>query len=354
MTHPYKELDQSAFWRTAVAEPGADGLSGLWSPKFQITPEDSIATAGSCFAQHIGKALSAQGYGWTDYEPAPPFLLNANAREFGYGVFSFRTGNIYTPKMLVQWVGQALGKTVLPDEIWEHNGRYFDPLRPAIEPNGFSSEQELLDARNVTLSAIRKAVTEADLFVFTLGLTECWRNRETDLEYALCPGTVAGRFDPDKHAFLNTGYKATYALLRKAIRMMRTANPDLRFLLTVSPVPLTATATGRHVLPATQFSKSILRAVAGQIADDLPFVDYFPSFEIITHPIFQGRFFAENARSVKPEGVATVMRHFFEGQNSLDSVAPARAKLAPRTETEIETGENDVLCEEELLDAFSS
>ena len=77
-------------------------------------------------------------------------------------------------------------------EIWEQDGRFYDPLRPVIEPGGFASEDELRAARAATLAAIRDAVRRAHIFVFTLGLTECWEHRETGLQYALCPGTVPG------------------------------------------------------------------------------------------------------------------------------------------------------------------
>jgi hypothetical protein len=44
--------------------------------------------------------------------------------------------------------------------------------------------------------------------------------------------------------------------LLAAIAVARAANPDLRILLTVSPVPLTATATGEHVLSANSHSNN--------------------------------------------------------------------------------------------------
>ncbi|MEM7514988.1 MAG: GSCFA domain-containing protein, partial [Bacteroidota bacterium] len=36
------------------------------------------------------------------------------------------------------------------------------------------------DARDRSLAAMRRAVEEANVFVFTLGLTECWRSRESN------------------------------------------------------------------------------------------------------------------------------------------------------------------------------
>lgn len=109
MSHPYSSLPNKAFWRTAVAEKHALHIDELWTPKFSVRPTDRIVTAGSCFAQHIGRALARRGYQWYDAEPAPGILTAPEAKQFNYGVFSFRTGNIYTARMLRQWVEIAFG-----------------------------------------------------------------------------------------------------------------------------------------------------------------------------------------------------------------------------------------------------
>ena len=354
MTHPYSDLGPDAFWKTAVAEPGPFGLEGLWQPKFPIRPKNRIVTAGSCFAQHIGRALSDRGYNWVDCEPPPPFMQVEHARNHGYGVFSFRTGNIYTPAMLLQWLKLAYDEGKASGEIWEQDGRFFDPVRPAIEPGGFASEEERWDARHETYAALRRAIETSDVFVFTLGLTERWRNSKTGLEYALCPGTVAGTFDPDRHMFVNANTRQTSAALTDVLRFLRAKQPKLRVLLTVSPVPLTATASGKHVLTATHYSKSVLRAVAGMAADRYAFVDYFPSYEIITHPVFRGMFFAPNMRSVVPEGVATVMKHFFADQIRAFPELRELRVLPDRPQAgSAVAAEEDLHCEEVLLDAFA-
>jgi hypothetical protein len=68
--------------------------------------------------------------------------------------------------------------------------------------------------------------------------------------------------------------------------------------------------TGKHVITATIESKSILRAVAGQVASHSKVVDYFPSYEIINSPVFKGMFFEPNLRNVNPHGVNIVMNSF--------------------------------------------
>ena len=352
MAHPYKRLGTEAFWRTAVTERGAFGLEGLWSPKFPVGPDDRIVTAGSCFAQHFSKALVARGYGWYDAEPAPPFLTDVQAREFNYGIFSFRTGNIYTARMLNQWIDLALGAAGHA-EIWEQDGRFFDPLRPAIEPGGFADEDELRSARMVTATALRSAIEKASVFVFTMGLTESWINRRSRMEYALCPGTAAGKFDEKTHVFVNARHSKVMTGMTRALKRLRQINPKLKVLLTVSPVPLAATASGGHVLTATSYSKSVLRAAAGELAEAHDNVDYFPSYEIITHPVFRGMFFAPDQRSVEPEGVKTVMQHFFTEQSK--AFGAEVTPRAPPEQSEAEDGlsHDDLKCEEVMLDAFA-
>ncbi|MDA5093225.1 GSCFA domain-containing protein [Aliiroseovarius sp. KMU-50] len=353
MGHPYEDLQETAFWRTAVAEKHSLHISGLWQPRFKIGLDDRIVTAGSCFAQHFSRALVKRGYSWFNAEPAPKFLSADDASRFNYGIFSFRTGNIYTARILRQWLELAFGARDPIEEVWEKEGRFYDPLRPVIEPNGFASADEMLASRETTLRSIREAVQGTDVFVFTMGLTESWQNSELDYEYALCPETVAGTFDPDRDQFENQSFEAIQADMAAAIKLLLRENPSIRVMLTVSPVPLTATASGDHVLVATSYSKSVLRAVAGAMRDRFEHVDYFPSYEIITNAAFGGQFFAPNKRSVVPEGVDFVMRNFFADQERVfGKNAPAKKARAPRRGKAAPT-QDDVRCEEEMLNAFA-
>jgi len=351
--NPYEALPNTAFWRTGVAEVSMFSISGLWKPKHKLRKRQKIVTAGSCFAQHIGKALAKNGYAWFNAEPAPDKIDDEIAKKFNYGIFSFRTGNIYTASALKQWVYWALGKEEAPKEAWEKNGRFFDPFRPAIEPGGFASAEEMLQSREATLEAIRIAITESSKFVFTLGLTEGWINASEGYTYAMCPGTIAGEFNPDEHKFKNFTFSETRTDLVAAIRAIREANPKIQFLLTVSPVPLTATASGDHVLTATTYSKSVLRGVAGEVKDRFAFVDYFPSYEIITAPAFRGSFYEPNMRSVHPDGVAFVMRSFFECLGESDETPkPKRTSAKREAAPKSDEAADELVCEEMMLDSF--
>jgi GSCFA family len=365
MPHPYETLPDDRFWRTAVAERDALEIGGLWKPKHAMNRKTRIVTAGSCFAQHFAKALVARGYRWLDFEPGPGGLTPDQKKDYHYGTFSFRTGNIYTPRMLLQWLTWALTDTSPPDEVWERDGRFYDPFRPGVEPGGFVSIEEVHASRRETLVAIAEAVRGAHVFVFTMGLTEAWQHRATGVEYAVCPGTVAGVFDAEAHQFVNHGFGALMADMTAALRLMFRANRRLVVLLTVSPVPLTATASGQHVLTATSHSKSLLRAVAAELVQAQARVDYFPSYEIITHPAYRGRFFAANLRSVLPQGVDHVMAQFFRdqeaafGREAAGEAADAASRPVARALPDPEAAEpemteaEELRCEEEILAAFA-
>jgi|GEM_PF-558677 len=358
-TSPYSQLPEAAFWNPSVANKNALQISGLWLPRFEISQTDTIATAGSCFAQHISKAMQARGYNWFDSEPAPASLEEADHKDFNYGIFSFRTGNIYTVALLKQWLSWALGSQKPEDiEIWQtEDGRFIDPFRPNIVPGGFVSKAELIAARAHTFKAIKTTFEQVDIFVFTLGLTEAWINTDSGCVYPMCPGTLAGEFDASKHQFVNYQYPEIRKALRETMEMAKKLNPSIRFLLTVSPVPLTATASGQHVLTATTHSKSVLRAVAGDIAQTRADTDYFPSYEIISSFPFRGMFYQANQRSVAPEGVDFVMNSFFECQRKAfereETTLPNLSGKAPAALKSLDELD-EAVCEDALLDAFST
>jgi hypothetical protein len=354
--NPYAALPPHAFWRTGVAEPGLSGLHDLWQAKWSLPTNARFATYGSCFAQHISRALQARGVGWVNAEPAPGRMPTEIAAAFNYNVYSARTANIYTAAQLLYLLAMAVGHVPHDaGEVWEAEGRFYDSLRPAIEPGGFMSLEEALLSRQSMLRALKASVLQADVFVFTLGLTEGWQSLVTGQPYAMCPGTAGGVFDAALHGFVNYRAANIRADMQASLAIMQALNPDIRLLLTVSPVPLTATASGQHVLLATTRSKAVLRGVAGELAEDEACVDYFPSYEVITGPQTKSAFYEPNLRSVLPEGVATVMGHFFAGLR-LD--APARtqadggktrfraARVAMRAEA--------VACEETMLEAHNA
>lgn len=347
MAHPYSDLPDPAFWRSGVAEADPAAPQDIHQPKFALDRDAAIATAGSCFAQHVGRALAGAGLNVLDAEPAPRLAGRDLARAYGYGVYSARYGNIYTTRQLVQLLEDARTARVDPAQVWDRDGRFYDALRPTVEPGGLATEAEVLALRAAHLRAVAGLFAQCTHFVFTLGLTETWADRLDGRVWPTCPGVVAGRFDPQRHVFVNLGFQDVLADLERARGLLQGFNPGMRMILTVSPVPLTATASGGHVLVATARSKAVLRAAADEFAATHADVDYFPSYEIVTNPAARGAFFQPNLREVTAEGVQAVMASFLAAHG----LAP-QPKARAMTPADPQDAAEDIICEEILLEAM--
>ena len=369
MKSPYTNLPPEKFWRSGVQETHPLTVEGLYKKKFPIGESEKIATAGSCFAQNVAIYLKKNGFSVLDVEPAPPSLSEKVAKNFGYKIYSARYGNIYTIRQLLQLTQDADASHADASDVWEKNGRYFDALRPNIEPQGFDSVDETLTLRKYHLSRVKELFSSMDVFIFTLGLTEAWVDKRNGRVFPTAPGTIAGEYDPDIYAFHNFGYNEIYDDFVTFIDLVRKWNPDFKVILTVSPVPLTATASDDHVLLATMYSKSVLRAVAGDLARKHDFIDYFPSYEMIASPWSKGFFFESNMRSVNTGGVASVMRIFFDqhghangsGEQMELNARAGREKRRPQRDGARKSfgdigdqkSGDDVVCEDVLLEAFA-
>lgn len=298
--HPYVGLPDHQYWRKTL-DADVDPVTA----SFTIAPDMRVATAGSCFAQHISTALAANGFNYFVTETDPG---NGGSN---YGVFSARYGNIYTARQLLQLFLRAYGRFSPRFRTWRRGRRFVDPFRPEIEPDGFESPAALFEAREAHFEAVRHMFEELDVFVFTLGLTEAWRAKADGAVFPLAPGVSGGMFDPELVEFVNFGVAEIVKDLKTFLARLLRVNARARVILTVSPVPLIATYEPRHVLVSTSYSKSALRVAAEEVARSAANVTYFPSYEIITGSFNRGSYFAPDLRSVTPEGVDHVMRVFF-------------------------------------------
>lgn len=342
--NPYSGLPGSSFWKTAVVESDPRQLESIYRPKFQISDTDKIATAGSCFAQHITRELRERGCQILDIEPPPPGLTASLHSRFGYGLYSCRYGNIYTTRQLLQLATEAIERRVSEDCVWVKDGAFFDALRPSIEPSGWPTPEDVITARTFHLKNVAKALRRMDVFVFTLGLTEAWALTSNGQVYPTAPGTLCGTYDSGKYQFLNLDARDIYSDIQRFIDIVTSfrGNKEFKLVLTVSPVPLTATASSQHVLYSTVFSKATLRSAAGMLVQDFDNVDYFPSFELVTNPALRSYGYEDNLRSVRKDTVDFVMRHFFDAHLLTEKID----RSASLEELE------DVICEEALLEAF--
>ncbi len=274
----------------------------------------------------------------------PRLFSQERATEWGFGVYSARYGNVYTTRQLLQLLLRATGEFTSSESAWEWKGGFVDPFRPTIEPVPMDSAEEVLACQTSHLASVLRLFQQTDVFVFTLGLTEGWQSRSDGSVFPVCPGTQGGSFDDARYSFVNFSYPEVIADLEAFMLRARQINPEMKFLFTVSPVPLMATATQDQVVVASTYSKSVLRAAAGYLAERYAYVDYFPSFEIISSHVMTGRFYSADMRGVEHPGVEHVMRQFFNEHVPPGKPDSVSAPPSPQLD--------NLVCDEELLAAF--
>ncbi len=348
MTNPYAGLPDHQFWRRSVSRIEAHRFDPVVNPRFQIAASDKVATAGSCFAQHISRRLQAIDFNYFIPE-AGRHLGPAERQRRNYGVFSARFGNLYTTAQLRQLFEEAFGERRPLEQAWRRaDGRYVDAYRPQVEPDGYVDARAVSQDREDHLAAVRRMFREADVFIFTLGLTEAWRSRGDGWVFPLAPGVAAGDYDPQAYEAVNYTVAEVEADLTLFLDALKQINPDVRVLLTVSPVPLIATFENRHVLTSTTYSKAVLRVVADEVLRRYGWVDYFPSYEIITGSYAGGLYYEDDYREVNQVGVGHAMRCFLGNYVSREGEVTGTQTTAPPPPPASTGG---IVCDEEMIDA---
>ena len=182
----------------------------------------------------------------------------------------------------------------------------------------------------------------------TLGFIESWYDHATRRYVSIAP-TYCDAKDSDRFSFKLLTYQEGYDYLIRAIELLNEEKPK-KFVLTTSPVPLNRTFTSQDVIVANNFSKSLLRAISGQIALERDDVDYYPSYENVTISP-RDRVWQSDQLHVRNDFVGKVTRRFLEsyfGEEVQEKVKLADIEAAAAHHAE--TGDFEALkeCLEQL------
>jgi hypothetical protein len=349
--NPYSSLPDHRFWRKAVASLPPFALDPIVGATFRITPQDKVATAGSCFAQEIAHRLQHSGYHYYLAEQPPEGMPAEEAQRRNYSMYSCRYGNLYTTTQLLQLIRRAYGEYKPDLEVWtREDGRFVDPFRPRIEPDGYESVDAMRADRERHFAAVRKMIETMDVFVFTFGLTECWRHRSDGAVLQLAPGVAGGEYDPRLYEFWNMTVGEVVRDFLAAADLIHSRNPDVRMILSVSPVSIIATGEDRHVLVSNSASKAILRAAADEVVRSRSNIAYFPSYDLVTASPNAARFYGDDTRRINAFGVDRTMKMFFDHFTAQDGAATGGVQ-AIRLDVASEAKTNArVVCDEEAIE----
>jgi hypothetical protein len=350
--NPYSSLPDHRFWRKAVTSLPPFAIVPVLEAPFIITRDDKVATGGSCFAQEIALRLQSSGYHYYLAEQPPQGMSEAEAQRRNYSMYSCRYGNIYTTAQFRQLIDRAYGNFKPELDYWTRpeDGRFVDPFRPRIEPDGYATVEEMRADRETHFAAVRKMIETMDVFVFTFGHTETWRHKKDGAILQLAPGVAGGEWDPNVYEFYNMTVSEVVRDYLAAVDKIIAVNPKVRIILSVSPVGIIATYEERHVVVSNCAVKSILRAAADEVVRLRPNIAYFPSYDLATVSPNAGRFYREDTRRIAPAGIDHTMRIFFNhftdrNKTTAGAVKPLRVDVAAEAEASAR-----VICDEEAIE----
>ncbi|ESQ76406.1 hypothetical protein ABAC402_04715 [Asticcacaulis sp. AC402] len=245
-------------------------------PKFKLLKSDRVFTIGSCFARNIEIYLAKAGMDCISLRhtfPGPYYDLGGQDRNGAL--------NAFTPNSMLDVIRlgdrddrETAGVVQVGDDD------YVDMMLWGLRSlNG----AELASARATLLRAYGEA-SQADVHVITLGLTESWFDTKDSIYVNRSPGSsIKTARRGERFEFHNLTPQQTFAKVDEVIQALRgLGKKQSRIIVTVSPVPLASTFTDRDVVSANAYSKSTLLGAAVAVADNYDFVDYMPSYELVT------------------------------------------------------------------------
>jgi hypothetical protein len=191
--------------------------------------------------------------------------------------------NKYSPLSMSNEFERLLAPPVRPDPfkglIQVDQDRWFDPQ---IKNTLMLPLSDALEARASVESATAK-ILEATTVFLTLGFTESWIDAETNVVLNVAPPPTLIRKWPERFRFHNATFAEILASLETIYTLItQRVRADMKFVVTVSPVPLGTTFTEMDVIAANAYSKATLRAAAGEFCARYANVDYYPSYEMVT------------------------------------------------------------------------
>jgi len=274
-------------------------------PKFTLRRDDKFYAIGSCFARGIESSLT--GHKIIVESAAPEFaeLQPANKELSGLGFT-----NKYNTYSILNELRWALDPdAVFPQEsiVQVTKTTWYDPhTNPSL---ALADLAETLE-RRAMMQAVTKRIKHCRAVIVTLGLAEVWRDVKADVFVNRTPIPSLFKTQPGRYEFHLTSFAENWANLEAIYALLtQYGHPDVRIVVTVSPVPLMNTFSTMDIVVANTWAKSLLRAVAQEWAAAHPNVDYFPSYEIVQSSD-RAAVWERDLRHVKGAGAHHIMELF--------------------------------------------
>ncbi len=259
----------------------------------RLTHEDGMLLMGSCFADNIGTILQEAHFRCcvnpfgTLYNPmsvAEALRCIVRSEELGVRseewLFSEENSSLLTPHSSLTW------------HSWMHHSRF-----------SASTAEALADNINSAVAEAHEALKTARLLIVTLGTAYVYRLAET--------GRIVANCHKQDERMFRRGKVSMADIVEEWLPLideLRTVNPQLKMMFTVSPI-----RHKRDGLHANQLSKATLLLAVDELCGHRPDVClYFPAYEIMMDELRDYRFYADDMVHPSPLAVEYIWQRFGE------------------------------------------
>ena len=256
--------------------------------ELKIKPEDKIVTFGSCFADNI----------------AGKFI------EYKFRTLKNPFGVLYNPVSIANSVKIIYDKKLFSEkDLIFHQGEYHS----FYHHSSFSSDNpaDVINRINAGISSAHDFIKGANLIVLTFGTAWVYEYIETNEVVSNCHKIPANKFNRRK-----IDVRETTSAASRAIKLLKMINPELKILLTISPV--------RHWKDGAvenQRSKATLILAAEKLVEECDNVFYFPSYEIVIDDLRDYRFYSSDLVHPNNLAVEYIWEKFAEAYFPSETIA---------------------------------
>ena len=224
---------------------------------FPISYTSKVLSLGSCFAQTIGSKMQAAKF---------KVLVNP----FGTLFHPFNLADLL--KQAIPVAQLNLAGVVEREGVFVHYGSHSDVKGATVAELEANYTQQML--------LLHHSLKKATHLVLTLGTAWIYQHKEFG-RVANCHKQPAALFEK-KLSSLEELEKG----LRPVLKLLTQQHPNLKIILTLSPVRHTKDGVSEN-----QLSKSLLRVLCAQLEQQLEAVTYFPAYEIMVDELRDYRFY---------------------------------------------------------------
>lgn len=254
--------------------------------ELKIAYGQKILSLGSCFAESIGLRLKESKF---------KSLVNP-------------FGTIFNPLSLFELLEMSLERSeIIEQSILKRDGVFYNyKFHSSLNDK---SKKKLFEKIEERLNRTRNALLDGNTLILTFGSAWVYQEKNLDMLVANCHKQPQGNFEK-RLLNLEDIVPAFFAMKE----LVNRHNPDIKILLTVSPVRHT-----RDTLALNAVSKSVLRLACHYMSTMSDQVHYFPSYEIVLDDLRDYRFFEKDMIHPNEVAIDYVWNKFIEAHMDQDT-----------------------------------